>query len=96
MKMVSQNSEATYIAANKPIAEDHYTADYPEDEVDSDDEYDRNPYSYRTRGATDLEEYDEVDATFSDDDDDNTIHPWEAKPWLRKPHSIVDDEYNGH
>ncbi|KAI0480873.1 hypothetical protein GGR56DRAFT_293909 [Xylariaceae sp. FL0804] len=38
-------------------AENHYTADYPDDEVASDDEYNRNAYSYRNGNASDLEEY---------------------------------------
>lgn len=52
------------------LAEDHYTADYPEDEVDSDDEFDRNAYYYRTHNASDLEEFDEDDATYSDGEND--------------------------
>lgn len=40
-------------------AEDYYTADYPDDEVESDDEYGRDPYLYRNGNASDLEEYDE-------------------------------------
>ncbi|EHK98568.1 hypothetical protein M7I_5592 [Glarea lozoyensis 74030] len=43
-------------------AENHYSADYPDDEVDSDDEFDRNPYSYRH------DAFDEDDATFSGDE----------------------------
>ncbi|KPM43520.1 hypothetical protein AK830_g3033 [Neonectria ditissima] len=41
-------------------AEGHYTADYPEDEVDSDDEYGRQPYGYRNGNASDDEEFDHV------------------------------------
>ena len=56
-------------------AENHYTADYPDDDVDSDDEYDRNPYQYTN----------DDDAAFSDDSDDGTRYPWSKKPaWLRK------------
>src|SRR5690606_36230402 len=43
---------------NPPTAEDHYTADYPEDEVDSDDEYGRHAYYFRNRNASDEEEFD--------------------------------------
>lgn len=43
----------------QPTAENHYTADYPEDEVNSDDEYGRHPYYYRTGNASDDEEFDE-------------------------------------
>ncbi|RYP83204.1 hypothetical protein DL769_001400 [Monosporascus sp. CRB-8-3] len=42
-------------------AENYYTADYPDDEVASDDEYDMNAYAYRTTNASDLEEYDMED-----------------------------------
>lgn len=40
-----------------PIAEDYYGNDYPEDELDSDDEFDREVYKYRN-GASDDEEFD--------------------------------------
>ncbi|KID80016.1 uncharacterized protein G6M90_00g013680 [Metarhizium brunneum] len=39
-------------------AENYYTADYPEDEVDSDDEYGRDAYVYRHGNNSDEEEYD--------------------------------------
>lgn len=39
-------------------AENHYTADYPDDEVASDDEFGHNAYAYRNGNASDLEEYD--------------------------------------
>jgi hypothetical protein len=71
--------------ANVSVAENHYTADYPDEEVDSDDEYDRNAYHYRTHNASDLEEFDEDDATFSDDDADATKYPWAKKPWMKRP-----------
>ncbi|KAK7404195.1 hypothetical protein QQX98_010037 [Neonectria punicea] len=41
-------------------AEGHYTADYPEDEVDSDDEYGRQAYGYRNGNASDDEEFDNI------------------------------------
>lgn len=45
--------------ANMKIsAENHYTADYPEDEVDSDDEYGRHAYYYRNANASDDEMFD--------------------------------------
>ncbi|KAJ0109264.1 hypothetical protein J7T55_009595 [Diaporthe amygdali] len=40
-------------------AEDYYAADYPDEEVDSEDEYNRAAYQYRTGNASDLEEFDE-------------------------------------
>ncbi|KAK1598506.1 uncharacterized protein LY79DRAFT_246300 [Colletotrichum navitas] len=42
-------------------AENHYTADYPEDEVDSEDEYDRHAYLFRNANASDEEEFDARD-----------------------------------
>lgn len=40
-------------------AEDYYAADYPDEEVDSEDEYNRAAYQYRNGNASDLEEFDE-------------------------------------
>ncbi|QSZ29255.1 hypothetical protein DSL72_003767 [Monilinia vaccinii-corymbosi] len=61
--------------------ENYYTADYPDAEVDSDDEYNRNAYAYRTGNASDLEEFDEDDSDedsmgFSDDETDKLKYPW--------------------
>ncbi|KAH8673600.1 hypothetical protein BX600DRAFT_209798 [Xylariales sp. PMI_506] len=39
-------------------AENYYTADYPDEEVASDDEFGHNAYAYRNGNASDLEEYD--------------------------------------
>ncbi|KND94942.1 hypothetical protein TOPH_00508 [Tolypocladium ophioglossoides CBS 100239] len=50
-------------------AENHYTADYPEDEVESDDEYGRRPYGYRNGNASDDEEFGDVH--YSDNEDGN-------------------------
>ncbi|KAK8088055.1 hypothetical protein PG997_003016 [Apiospora hydei] len=47
-------------------AENYYTADYPDDEVASDDEFGLNPYSFRNN-ASDVEEYD-LDDDESDKD----------------------------
>lgn len=44
---------------NTITAEDYYAADYPDEEVDSEDEYNRAAYQYRTGNASDLEEFDE-------------------------------------
>lgn len=55
-----------------PTAENHYTADYPEDEVDSDDEYNRAAYHYRTRNTSDDEEFD-YDLYSSDGSDEMII-----------------------
>lgn len=51
-------------------AENYYTADYPEDEVESDDEYGRHPYGYRNGNASDDEEFDN---DMYDDTDDEMI-----------------------
>lgn len=40
-----------------PLAEDYYGNDYPEDELDSGDEFDREVYKYRN-GISDDEEFD--------------------------------------
>ncbi|KAL3964442.1 hypothetical protein ACCO45_001446 [Purpureocillium lilacinum] len=54
-------------------AENHYTADYPEDEVDSDDEFGRHAYLYRNTNASDEEEFDNAHYSDGDDDDDEDI-----------------------
>ncbi|TFB05233.1 hypothetical protein CCMA1212_002894 [Trichoderma ghanense] len=59
-------------------AENYYTADYPEDEVDTEDEFDRHAYMYRNANASDEEEFDdkeydsdEIAMEGEDDDDDD-------------------------
>ncbi|KAK4123743.1 hypothetical protein N657DRAFT_423085 [Parathielavia appendiculata] len=47
-------------------AEDHYTADYPDEDLDWDDEFGRYPYHYLNQNASDMEEWDERD--YMDDD----------------------------
>lgn len=47
-------------------AEDYYGNDYPEDELESDDEFGRNAYKYRENASED-EEYDEDLNAWSDD-----------------------------
>ncbi|KAF2228909.1 hypothetical protein EV356DRAFT_537684 [Viridothelium virens] len=54
-------------------AEDYYGADYPEEEVDNDDEYDIGAYRYR-HNPSDEEEYDSEAGAWSDDDE--LRHPW--------------------
>jgi hypothetical protein len=67
-----------------PPAETHYTADYPEDELDSDDEHGLDAYKYRTGNASDEEQYlgeDDDDGGYGglahegdlDDDDDEVV-----------------------
>lgn len=57
-------------------AEDWYGADYPDEELASDDEFGRNEHSFRTRGAADDEEWDEDTGNFSDEEYDRQMHPW--------------------
>ena len=49
------------------IAEDYYGADYPEDEVDEDDEFGVDVYKYR-KDASDDEEWDADNAVWSDEE----------------------------
>lgn len=71
-------------------AENHYTADYPDEEVASDDEYGRDAYRYRNRNADDLEEFgeflDEDEYLGSGDEDDDGLrgHRWIKKPWMEE------------
>ena len=58
-------------ALTSATAESHYTADYPDDEVDSGDEYGRHPYYYRNANASDDEEFD-GDA-YDDDESDGMV-----------------------
>ncbi|KFA63524.1 hypothetical protein S40285_00286 [Stachybotrys chlorohalonatus IBT 40285] len=54
-------------------AENYYTADYPEDEVETDDEFDRHAYLYRNGNASDEEEFDNREYNDSDEDDDKIL-----------------------
>lgn len=54
-----------------PAAENYYTADYPDDEVESDDEFGRRAYEYRTGMASDDEEFD--NDVYEDDDSDDMV-----------------------
>ena len=61
-------------------AEDYYGADYPEDELASDDEHGRNAYGFRAKGASDDEEWDEDTGVYSDDEEhDRMMNPWKTK-----------------
>lgn len=60
-------------------AEDHYGADYPEDELASDDEHDVDVYQYRI-GGSDEEHYGSDDAAFSDGE------RAKAEPWSHRGH----------
>jgi hypothetical protein len=58
---------------NPATAEDYYAADYPDEEVDSEDEYNRAAYQYRTGNASDLEEYDITLEHEGEDSDDADV-----------------------
>lgn len=58
----------------RQIAENFYGNDYPEDEVNSDDEFGRGAYNYR-HGASDEEEFDEQEPSWSDEESD-AKRPW--------------------
>lgn len=51
-------------STNKQKAENYYTADYPDEDLDSGDEYDRGAYGYRGN-ASDQEEFDERDEQYT-------------------------------
>ncbi|KAH8175827.1 transcription factor iwr1 domain-containing protein [Sarocladium implicatum] len=70
-------------------AENHYTADYPEDEVDSEDEFGRQAYLYRTRNASDDEEFDNEgyessDEMVLDDNDDHEATMARIKAYMKR------------
>ncbi|KAK5135492.1 hypothetical protein LTR08_005127 [Meristemomyces frigidus] len=60
-------------------AEDYYGADYPEDELASDDEFDRNAYGYRRNGDSDNEEWDEDTGDYSGDEQEKAMRAWRTK-----------------
>lgn len=62
------------MSLTRHVAEDFYGNDYPEDEVNSDDEFGRGAYNYR-QGASDDEEFDEEEPSWSDEET-NTKPPW--------------------
>lgn len=64
-------------------AENYYGADYPEDEVDSDDEHDINPYRFQHGDASDEDDYCSDGPTFSDDEDEDGG----SKPWNKLRHT---------
>lgn len=62
-------------------AESHPRTEYPDEEVQSDDECGRDPYQYRNRNASDEEEYGSEDAHFSDEEREKKKEPWMRRPW---------------
>jgi hypothetical protein len=66
-------------------AEDYYGADYPSDELASDDEFDREgaAYGYRARRGSNDEQYDldndDDEPTWSDEEDMRMMNPFAKK-----------------
>ena len=60
-----------------PIAEGYYGNDYPDEEIDFDDEFNANAYQYRTT-ASDDEEFDVEESAYWSDDDANKQSPWQS------------------
>ncbi|KAI0010120.1 hypothetical protein F4779DRAFT_627337 [Xylariaceae sp. FL0662B] len=71
-------------------AENYYTADYPDEEVASDDEFNQNPYFFRNGNASDLEEYDVRDesdeSAWSDKDMTSRFKSYIGRNGLRTNH----------
>ncbi|KZL71778.1 hypothetical protein CI238_02467 [Colletotrichum incanum] len=65
----NEDDDSDYDDEEDENAENHYTADYPEDEVDSEDEYDRHAYLFRNANASDEEEFDFRDQLEDEDED---------------------------
>ncbi|KAM0716529.1 hypothetical protein Q7P37_007974 [Cladosporium fusiforme] len=73
-------------------AEDYYGADYPSDELASDDEHDRGAYAYRARRGSNDEQYnlkdgsdnDSDEATWSDEEDFRMMNPFARKSQIPK------------
>ena len=60
-------------------AEGYYGADYPEDELASDDEFERDAYGYRGHGGSDEEEWAGDTGAYSDDEYDRMMEPFRNK-----------------
>jgi hypothetical protein len=71
-------------------SEGYYAADYPEDEVASDDEYDRGAYGYR-HGGSDDEHWESGPEDWSDGDD-VMQNPWKKFPWMRSSQGAAVDK----
>ncbi|KAI0481619.1 hypothetical protein F4859DRAFT_426963 [Xylaria cf. heliscus] len=68
-------------------AENYYTADYPDEEVATDDEFDQNPYAFRTGNASDLEEYDvESDDQFDEESATSQFRTYIGRNGARSNH----------
>ena len=74
------DSEDEFEDEDDENAENYYAADYPDDEVASDDEFDRNPYLFRTGNASDLEEFDDMSEPEDSDEGDDRFKITIGKP----------------
>ena len=68
----SKASKQHHPLTHPPTAEDYYGADYPSDELASDDEHDRGAYAYRARRGSNDEQYNLKD----DSDNDSDVEEW--------------------
>ena len=84
MRMVGLSAILCEILLTRRTAENHYSADYPDEEVDSDDEYGRNVYNYREHASDD--EYN--DMAYSDDEDGYRKAPWKDTPGAGPLHDV--------
>ncbi|KAI5246615.1 hypothetical protein E4T43_02684 [Aureobasidium subglaciale] len=71
-------------------AEGYYAADYPEDEVASDDEFDRGAYGYRHGGSDDEQWASDPDEW--SDGDEAMQNPWKKFPWMRSAQANADEQ----
>ena len=86
MRTVSARPLSILISVSKqltdPAAENYYAADYPEEDLDWDDELNRNPYSYTNLNDSDKEEFDELD--YDDDGFENNDKAGVPQPQTTK------------
>jgi hypothetical protein len=75
------SSEEYYTDDEDENAEDYYGADYPEDEVEHDDEFGINPYQYH---HGDEEEYDAENDAWSDEEAEDMMYPWRKELLLAR------------
>ncbi|KAF2198052.1 hypothetical protein GQ43DRAFT_434617 [Delitschia confertaspora ATCC 74209] len=94
MNGVGDSEEEYYTDDEDSNAEDWHGADYPEDEMDPDDEFDANPYKYAH--GSDEEEYDAVNDVWSDEDEavEALKYPWKKMSQKRtNVDSDADEDY---
>ena len=82
------SSDVVAIRSLIATAEDYYGNDYPEDELDSDDQFERNAYSYRIDASED-EEFNYDSDTHSDPESERDFH-WKGNTGV-KSLRILDD-----